>query len=126
MDDQEQKLIEEIRVLFKELIEEEEGRFDIPTRCTIYPRNHVYVIKAKELYSKALELEKLDSKYFTEHLKDVMGDEVDMVDRYDYEYKKGQNTPKGKSITKMQHLMHNATYHIQLYFYEVLGDIKFK
>ena len=123
---EEQRLIEEIRAIFKELIEEEKGRFDIPTMRIIYPRNHVYVIKAKELYSKALELEKLDSKYYTEQLKDVMGDEVDMVDRYDYEYKKGQNTPKGKSITKMQNLMHDATYHIQLYFYEVLGDIEFK
>ena len=113
MKEQEQKLIEEIRTLFKELIEEEEVRFDMLSKRTIYPRNHVYVSKAKEVYSKALKLEELESKYYTGDLKDVMGDEVDMVNRYDYEYKENQKIPKAKSVTKMQSLMHDATDHIE-------------
>ena len=124
MENQEQQLIDEIRSLFKELVEEEKEHFDIATMRTIYPRNYAYVSKAKELYQKALELEKINSKYSTYELKDVMGDEVDIVERYEYEYKKDSLKPKAKSISKMKNLMHDATYHIKLYFYEVLGDIK--
>lgn len=124
MENQEEKLINEIRSLFEELIEEEKENFDTATMRIIYPRSFVYVSKAKDLFAKAVELEKVNSEYHTDGLKDVMADEVDMVDRYEYEYKKNSLTPKAKSITKMQNLMHDATYHIKLYFYKVLGDIE--
>ncbi len=45
MESQEQKLIDEIRALFKELMEEEDERYDIPTKRTKFPRNFVYPYK---------------------------------------------------------------------------------
>lgn len=121
MESQEDILKNEIRDIFSELIKEEDDRFDLTTKRTIYPRNFVYVRKAKELYEKAVELEKLNNKYDTYHLKDVMSEEVDRVDRHNYEY--NGNIPTAKSVTKLQNLMLDATRHIQLYYYNVLGDI---
>lgn len=118
----EQKLIEDIRAVFKELIEEEDERFDLTTRRIIYPRNHVYVRKAEELYKKALELEQLNDKYSTYNLKDVMEEEVDQVNRHRYSYK--GNVPEKRSVDEIKCRMHKATKHIQMYFYDVLGDIK--
>ena len=125
MENQEQKIINEIRALFMELIEEEEERFDIATQRTIYPRNYVYVSKAKELFSKAVELEEINSKYSTYELKLVFNKELYFVEHHEYKYKKGALIPNGESIIELQNLMHNATYHIKLYFYEILGDINF-
>jgi hypothetical protein len=119
---EEQKLIENIRSIFMELLEEEKERFDTTTRRIIYPRNYFYVNKSQELYRKAVELERVNNRYETWQLKHVIEKEVDLVNRYEYEYK--ENLPKAKSVTKMQNLMRNATKHIQLYFYDVLGDIE--
>ena len=124
MENQEQKLIDEIRALFKELIEEENERYDIPTKRTIYPRNFVYVSKAKELFAKAVELEKIDTKYSTHELKTLFNKELYCVDHHEYKYKKDSLIPTSKSISELQNFMHNATYHIKLYYYNVLGDIK--
>ena len=123
MNNLEEKLKTEIRALFRDLIKEENERFDIPTKRIIYPQNHVYVNKAKELYKKTIVLEKINSKYSTYELKDVIDDEVDLVDRHHYEYEKDSLIPKAKSVTELQNLMHDATYHIKLYFHEVLADI---
>lgn len=122
MNNQEENLIADIRTLFYELIEEEKERFDINTKRTIYPSNHTYVNKANELYNKALELEKIDSKYSAFHLKDVFSTEVDMVSRHKYKYKNGRILTD--SISELQNLMRKATRHIQLYYYDILGDIK--
>lgn len=119
---EEQKLIEDIRSIFMELLKEEKERFDTTTRRIIYPRNYFYVNKSQELYRKAVELERVNNRYETWQLKHVIEKEVDLVNRYEYEYK--ENSPKAKSVTKMQNLMRNATKHIQLYFYDVLGDIE--
>ena len=124
MENQEQKLIDEIRALFKELIEEENERYDIPTKRTIFPRNFVYVSKAKELFAKAVELEKIDSKYSTHELKTVFNKELYFVEHHEYKYKKDSSIPTSKSISELQNFMHNATYHIKLYYFSVLGDIK--
>lgn len=124
MENQEQILKDEIRALFKELIEEEDERYDIPTKRTIYPRNFVYVSKAKELFAKAVELEKIDSKYSTNELKTVFNKELYFVEHHEYKYKKDSSIPTSKSISELQNFMHNATYHIKLYYYNVLGDIK--
>lgn len=122
MNNQEEKLKAEIRTLFFELIEEEKERFDIDVKRTIYPSNHTYVNKANELYDKAFELEKLNSKYSTFHLKDVLSTEVDMVNRHKYMYKNGRVL--ADSISELQNLMRKATRHIQLYYFNILGDIK--
>ena len=124
MENQEQKLINEIRALFKELIEEENERYDILTKRTIYPRNFIYVSKAKELFDKAVELEKINSKYSTHKLKLVFNKELYFVEHHEYKYKKGSLIPNSKSITELQNFMHNATCNIKLYFHDVLGDIK--
>ena len=124
MENQEQKLIDDIRALFKELIEEEDERYDILTKRAIYPRNYVYVSKAKELFAKAVELEKIDIKHSTHDLKTIFNKELYFVEHHEYKYKKDSLIPTGKSISELQNLMHNASYHIKLYFYDVLGDIK--
>ena len=123
MNNLEEKLITEIKAMFCELIKEEDERFDMAKKRITYPQKNVYVYKAKELYMKAIELEKINSKYSTYELKDVIDDEVDLVDRHHYEYEKNSLSPKGKSVAELQNLMHNASYHIKLYFYDVLGDI---
>ena len=124
MENQEQKLIDDIRALFKELIEEEDEHYDILTKRAIYPRNYVYVSKAKELFAKAVELEKIDTKHSTHDLKTIFNKELYFVEHHEYKYKKDSLIPTGKSISELQNLMHNASYHIKLYFYDVLGDIK--
>lgn len=124
MNNQEQQLIDEIRTLFNELIEEGKERFNITTKRIIYPSNSVYVSKAKKLYQKALELENINSKYSTYALKGVMNYEVGMVERYEYKYEKNSSIPKSKSITEIQNLMRNSTFHIKLHFCEVLGNIQ--
>ena len=124
MENQEQKLIDEIRALFKELIEEENERYDIPTKRTIYSRNFVYVSKAKELFTKAVELEKIDNKYSTHELKTVFNKELYFVEHHEYKYKKGTLTPSSKSITELQNYMHKATCYIRRSLFDVLGDIK--
>ena len=121
MDNQKGKLIEEIQNLFYELIEEEKVRLDTTTKHTIYPRNYVYVSKAKELYAKAVELENLNSNYSTYELKSVFNNEIYYVNHHEYKYKEGRINEK--SVTELQNYMHNATKHIQMYFHEVLGDI---
>ena len=121
MNNQEETLIAEIRTLFCELIEEEKERFDIDVKRTIYPSNHSYVNKANKLYGKAIELEKLDRKYSVFHLKDVFSKEVDMVSRHKYKYKNGHVL--ADSISELQNLMRKATRHIQLYYFDILGDI---
>ena len=122
MENQERKLIDEIRALFKELLEEENERYDIPTKRTIYPRNFVYVSKAKELYAKAVELENINSNYSTYELKNVLNKEIYFVEHHEYKYKDGRINEK--SVTELQNYMHNATKRIQMYFHEVLGDIE--
>ncbi|MCR4834929.1 MAG: hypothetical protein K5899_00870 [Bacteroidaceae bacterium] len=122
MENQEQQLKNEIRSLFNELVEEEKERFDFVTMSTRYPRNYFYVNKAKELYNKAIELEKVNSKYSTEHLKLIFNKEIYFVEHHEYKYK-GRRIIK-KSVDELQKYMHNATYHIKLYFYDVLGDIE--
>lgn len=121
---QEQQLIDEIRSLFKEMIEEEDERFDIVTKRTIYPRNYMYVSKAKDLLAKTIELEKINRKYSTYELKSVFNKELYFVDKHQYEYEKNSLIPRAKSVNELQNLMHNATHHIQMYFFDVLGDIK--
>ena len=123
MEKQGQKLIYEICTLFKELIEEEEVRFDMTTKRTIYPRNFVYVSKAKELYAKAVELENINSNYSTYELKSVFNKEIYSVEHHEYKYKDGRINEN--SVTELQNYMHKATKHIRMYFYEVLGEIKF-
>ena len=124
MEHQEQILKDEIRALFKELIDEENERYDIPAKRTIYPRNFVYVSKANELFAKAVELEKIDTKYSTHELKTVFNKELYFVEHHEYEYKKDSLIPTGKSISELQNLMHNATCHIKRYLFDILGDMK--
>ena len=123
MENQEDILKNEIRNLFRDIIEEEEIRFDITTKRTIYPRNFAYVSKAKELYAKAVELENINSNYSTYELKSVLNKEIYLVEHHEYKYKDGRINEK--SVTELQNYMHNATKHIQMYFYEVLGDINY-
>lgn len=123
MDNQEQQLIDDIRTLFKELIEEEDERYDNSTKRPMYPRNTVYVNKVQELICKASELENNDSKYSTHELKTILGKELYYIENHKYKYEKGTLIPCGKSLNEIQNLMHNATYHIKLYLYDVLGDI---
>ena len=79
---------------------------------------------AKELFAKAVELEKIDTKYSTHELKTLFNKELYCVDHHEYKYKKDSLIPTSKSISELQNFMHNATYHIKLYYYNVLGDIK--
>lgn len=121
---QEQQLIDEIRSLFKEMIEEENERFDITTMRTIYPRNFVYVSKAKELLARAVELEGIDGRFSTSELKTVFSKELYFVEHHEYKYKKGSLIPTGKSLKEIRNVMHNATSHIKRYLFNILGDIK--
>lgn len=124
MDNQKEKLITEIRELYRELLEEEKEREEFvgKTIRTIYPNKDSFVNKAYKLYNKALELEKLDSKYSAYHLNEVISDEVYMVDKHVYDY--DGLIPKVESVDDLKQKMRKATYHFKLFFYEVLGDIQ--
>ena len=123
MEKQEKKLLDEIRTLFKELVEEEDIRIDLTTKRTIYPRNFVYVNKAKALYGKAVELENINSNYSTYELKSVFNKEIYFVEHHEYKYKDGRINEQ--SVKELQNYMYNATKHIRMYFHEVLGDMEF-
>jgi hypothetical protein len=121
----EQQLIEDIRNLFGELIQEEKGRIAQGSYgILLNPSNHVYVYKANELVAKAHELAKLNPKYKADLLNEILRDEVKLVELYDYKWNKNKTKPTTKSLNEMQRLMHDATYHLQLYFLPVLGDIQ--
>jgi len=122
MDNQKEKLVNDIRSIFYELIEEEDVRFDEKQKRTIYPRSYVYVDKANKLYAKAVELEKIDSSYSTHELKSVFNKEIYFVKHHKYKYDDGQVTQK--SLDELHSYMHNTTYQVKLSFYGVLGDIK--
>lgn len=124
MENKERNLINEIQTLFKEMIKEKDERYDIKTKRIIYPRNFVYVSKAKELLAKAVELEKIDTKYSTHELKTVFNEELYFVEHHEYKYKKDSLIPTGKSISELQNFMHNATCHIKRSLFDILGDIK--
>ena len=123
----EQQLIEDIRNLFGELIQEEKGRIAQGSYGVILnPSNHVYVYKANELVAKAHELAKLNPKYKADLLDEILRDEVELVRLYNYEWNKTKTKPTTKSLSKMERMMHDATYHLQLNFWEVLGDIQWQ
>lgn len=119
----EQQLIEEIRNLFNELVQEEKGRI-VPGSYGVVrdPNGYFYAQKAKELAAKAHELEKLNPQYDAYFLDEIIRDEVKLVELYEYKWKK--NKPTTKSLNKMEELMHNATERLQFNFLEVLGDIQ--
>jgi hypothetical protein len=124
MDNQKEKLIAEIRKLFLELLDEEKEREEFVGKVirTVYPNKDIFVCKANMLYNKALELEKLDSKYSAYHLNEVMSDEVYMVDKHEYDF--DGLIPKPDSVNELKKRMRNAVYHLKLYYNDVLGDIK--
>lgn len=125
MEEQEQKLIQEIRELFEELVKEEKGRYAPGTnyRVILPPNSSTYYYNAKKLIEKALQLSRIDQKYDASLLDEILRDEVSAVGRHHYEYKCGTNSPTTESVNELVRLMHDATYHIKLYSYEVLGDI---
>lgn len=122
MENKEQQLIEEIRSLFRELIEEEKGRINLTARRIVPPNGYEYAQKAKDLYDKTIELESINSKYSAWHLKFIMEKEVERVNLHKHEY--NGNTPKAKSVAKLQQLMHKATLSIKRSLYDILEDIQ--
>lgn len=117
------ELINEIRSLFKQLIEIKDGRYILNFRYKLPPDNYEYTQTAEELISKAHELSALNDNFDSSRLWSVNDKEVKTIASYELEYH-----PNGKvreeSIDELKGLMHNATSHIKLNFMEVLGDIK--
>lgn len=119
---EENKLIEEIRSLFEQLKAEGSGQYICNFNYKLPPSNVAYVLTAKELISKAHELSALNNKYDSSELDSVLNKEVECVKSYKLEYDNNNNI-KAKSLNELEKLMHDATFHIRLYFWNVLGDI---
>ena len=120
---EENKLIEEIRSLFEQLKEEEKGQYICNFKYRLPPNNGAYFQIATQLISKAHELSSLNDKYNSSELNSVLNKEVERVKSHKLEYDKNNNI-KVKSLNELEKLMHNATFHIRLYFWNVLGDIE--
>lgn len=119
---QEKELIEEIRSLFEQLKDEEKGQYICSFRNKLPLSNVAYVLTAKKLISKAHELSALNNEYDSSGLDSVLNKEVERVKSYTLEYYDNGNV-RPKSQNELEKLMHDATYHIRLYFWDVLGDI---
>lgn len=119
---EEEMLIDEIRSLFEQLKKEEKGQDICNYRYKLPPNSGAYFQIAKQLISKACELSALNDKYNSSELNSVLNKEVECVKSYKLEYDKNNNI-KAKSLNELEKLMHDATFHIRLYFWDVLGDI---
>ena len=119
----EEKLIDEIRSLFEQLKKEEKGQDVCNYRYKLPPNSGAYYQIAKQLVFKAHELSALNEKYDSSGLNSVLNKEVERVKLYNLEYDKN-NKVKCKSQNELENLMHDATYHIRLYFWDVLKDIE--
>ena len=75
------------------------------------------------MISKAHELSSLNDKYNSSELNSVLNKEVGRVKSYKLEYEKN-NRIKARSLNELEKLMHDATFHIRLYFWDILGDIE--
>lgn len=122
----EQKLIEEIRSLYKDLKAEENGSYLPGSGFKIKepPSGLKYAEKTKQLFACAIELAKMNpEKYCTclLQLQHTMEKEVAFVGKYSYEYYKGTNRTTTKSLEKMVRLMKDATGHIYRDFVGLLS-----
>lgn len=120
---EEEKLIDDIRSLFEQLKKEEKGQDICNYRYKLPPNNGAYFQIATQLISKAHELSSLNDKYNSSELNSVLNKEVGRVKSYKLEYDKN-NRIKARSLNELEKLMHDATFHIRLYFWDILGDIE--
>lgn len=121
-DEKEKQLVDEIRSLFVQLKETEKGTI-VSGIYVLPPDNYVYVRIAKELIKKAYELTELNANYDSSRLPSVLSREVQRVSVHKHEYYPNGKI-KPKSQKELEGLMHDATFHIRLYFWDVLGDIE--
>lgn len=121
-DEKEKQLVDEIRSLFVQLKEMEKGSI-VGGMYVLPPDNDVYTQIAQELIGKAYELTKLNANYDSSGLSSVLNKEVRCVSEHKLEYYSNGNV-KPISQRKLESLMHDATFHIRLYFWDVLGDIE--
>lgn len=121
-EEKEKQLIADIRSLFEELKEIKKGKI-VSGMYILPPNNYTYVKTAKELIKTAYELSELNTSYDTSGLASVLNKEILRVSLHELEYDKNKKL-KNKSVQTLKGLMHDATYHIRLYFMEVLGDIE--
>lgn len=119
--EREKQLVDEIRSLFVQLKEMENGNI-VGGIYVLPPDNDVYVRIAKELIGKAYELTRLNANYDSSGLSSVLSKEVQRVGVHKLKYLNGKITPKSQK--ELEGLMHDATFHIRLYFWDVLGDIE--
>lgn len=118
----EKLLKEKIRSLFEQLKKEENGQYICNFKYKLPPNNVAYVLTAKDLISKAHELSALNNEYDSSGLDSVLNKEVERVKSYTLEYYDNGNV-KPKSLNELEKLMHDATFHIRLYFWDVLGKM---
>lgn len=121
-EEREKLLIDDIRSLFEELKEIKKGKI-VSGMYILPPDNYTYVKTARELIGKAYELSDLNNNYDASGLASVLNKEIKRVRLHELEYDRNKKV-KNKSVQTLIGLMHDATYHIRLYFWDVLGDIE--
>ena len=90
----------------------------------IPPNNGANFQIATQLMSKVHELSALNDKYNSPKLNSVFNKEgVCIKIIYIGVFYNGNVKPK--SLNELEKLMHDATFHIRLYFWNVLSDIEF-
>lgn len=68
------------------------------------------------------QLSSINNSYSAIKLYDVLGDEVESVRNYRYDYKSGEIQIKQSSLNEMDRLMKDALVHIRLECYDILGE----
>lgn len=121
---QEETIIIEIKKLFEELKEIRKGKLQ-PNKVDRYPPDaESFYRTAKNLVEKVDELSSINETYSTVQLYDVLGDEVESVRNYRYDYKLGGTQIKQSSLNMMDSLMKDAIVHIRIECYDILGESK--
>lgn len=114
-------LKDEYRILFLELIEEEKGRIVSYSPYRKISDRDKFISIAKNLLSKAIELECFNKQFSTHELKSVYTKEMELLRLYSPKMKNGRMD--NKSVNEIHGLMRNVIHHIKMFSHSVLDDV---
>lgn len=123
-DEQIESLKGEIISLFKDLLQEPNGRYAPGSgyRIILNPDSFHYCTVAEQLLERAIKLSSLGYSISPQNLGSILNHEIASVRFYKYQYDKNGN-PTEKSKSELSGLMNNANNQIRLDLFEILKDV---
>lgn len=119
-----ESLKSEIISLFKELLQEPQGRYAPGSgyRVLLDPDSAYYCKTADTLVGKALDLASHDDSLISGNLGSTLNHEIATIRVHKYQYGK-DGRPTAKSKLELEHLMNKANEQIKLDLHEILKDV---